>query len=362
VRSADSARRFFFLLLAAATVLFALVVRPLASALFLAAALAGVLTPVHRRLSARFGGRARLSAVAFTLGVVLVLLLPLVAFSIFAVGEASEGVRFVSKTMHEGGVTALVERLPSPARGLVQKGIDRLSGGDDADLASALQEHLGSQGGRAAAAVGATLSASGSLLFQTVMMLIAFYFLLLQGGALVDWIDDLSPLKRGQTRELLAEFKRVAYSVLLSAIVSGAAQAVVALGGFLIARVPHPIFFAGLTFFASFIPAVGAASVCLAAAALLFFTGHPYSALFLALWGVAIVGLVDNAIKPLLVKSGMQMNGAVVFFALIGGLSAFGGVGLLLGPLVVTLFLSLLGMYQRDFRTPHATTTKPSQS
>jgi len=360
VSTANSARRFFFLLLAAATVLFALVVRPLASALFLAAALAGVMAPLHRRLSARFGRRPRLSAVALTLGVVLVLLLPLVAFSIFAIRETSDGVRFVSKTLHEGGVSALVDKLPGPARGLVHKAIDRLSGGDEGDLADTLQEHLGAQGGRAAAAVGATLSASGSLLFQTVMMLIAFYFLLLEGGALVDWIDDLSPLKRGQTRELLAEFKRVAYSVLLSAIVSGAAQAIVALGGFLIARVPHPIFFAGLTFFASFIPAVGAGIVCLAAAALLFVTGHPYGALFLALWGIAVVGLVDNAIKPLLVKSGMKMSGAVVFFALIGGLSAFGGVGLLLGPLVVTLFLSLLGMYQRDFRTPHATTTKPT--
>ena len=359
--SPDSARRFFFLLLAAATVLFALVVRPLASALFLAAALAGVLAPLHRRLSARFGRRARLSAVALTLGVVLVLLLPLVAFSVFAVREATDGVRFVSRTMHEGGVTALVERLPPTVRGVVQKGIDQISDGEEGNLADALQEHLGSQGGRAAAAVGATLSASGSLVFQTAMMVIAFYFLLLEGRALVDWIDDLSPLKRGQTRELLAEFKRVAYSVLLSAIVSGAAQAIVALGGFLIARVPYPIFFAGLTFFASFIPAVGAGIVSLAAAGLLLVSGHPYGALFLAAWGIAVVGLVDNAIKPLLVKGGMKMNGAVVFFALIGGLSAFGGVGLLLGPLVVTLFLSLLAMYQRDFRPPHATTTKPAQ-
>ena len=70
--SADSARRFFFLLLAAATVLFALVVRPLASALFLAAALAGVLAPLHRRLSACLGRRARLAALAEGLDAVLV--------------------------------------------------------------------------------------------------------------------------------------------------------------------------------------------------------------------------------------------------------------------------------------------------
>lgn len=360
MKSPEPARRFFFLLLAAATILFALVVRPLASALFLAAVLAGVLSPVHRWLSVHLGKRPRLSGVGLVLGVSVILLVPVLAFSTFAIKEGTDGIRYVSQTVRGGGVTALVERLPAPVKSLVQKGLNRLSDEQERDLANAVQEKVSAQGGKAAAAVGATLSATGAVIFQAVMMLIAFYFLLLEGQALVSWIDDLSPLKRGQTRELLAEFKKVSYAVLLSTVITSAVQAIAALGGYLIGRVPHPIFFAGVTFFAAFIPAVGAGAVCLAAAALLFFTGHPYSALFLAIWGMAVVGLVDNAVKPLLIKGGMQMNGAVVFFALIGGLGAFGGIGLLLGPLVVTLFLSLLRMYQRDFRTPVPATAKPT--
>lgn len=359
--SPEPARRFFFLLLAAATILMALVIRPLASALFLAAVLAGVLWPAHQWVSARLGKRPRLSSAAFVTAVALVLLVPVVAFSTFAIKEGTDGIRYVSQTVRGGGVTALVERLPPPVKGLVQKGLDRLSDEQEQDLAGVVQERVTAQGGKAAAAVGATLSATGSLIFQAVMMLIAFYFLLLQGQALVTWLDELSPLRRGQTRELLAEFKRVSYSVLLSTVITSAVQAVAALGGYLIGRVPHPIFFAGVTFFAAFIPAVGAGAICLAAAGLLFVTGHPYAAGFLAVWGLAVVGLVDNAIKPLLIKGGMQMSGAVVFFALIGGLGAFGGVGLLLGPLVVTLFLSLLRMYQRDFRPAHTTITKPAR-
>jgi predicted PurR-regulated permease PerM len=127
-------------------------------------------------------------------------------------------------------------------------------------------------------------------------------------------------------------------------------QALAALVGYLIMRVPHPLFFAGVTFLVAFIPAVGAASVCLAAAALLFVSGHPYKALFLAGWGVLVVGLVDNVVKPLLVRSGMEMQGSVVFFALIGGLGAFGTVGLLIGPLAVAFVMALLRIYQRDFR------------
>jgi predicted PurR-regulated permease PerM len=91
------------------------------------------------------------------------------------------------------------------------------------------------------------------------------------------------------------------------------------------------VFFAGVTFFVAFIPAVGAGSACLGVALMLFVTGHAYAALFLALWALVVVALVDNLIKPLLIKHGMEMRGAVVFFSLIGGLAAFGAVGLLLG-------------------------------
>jgi predicted PurR-regulated permease PerM len=125
-------------------------------------------------------------------------------------------------------------------------------------------------------------------------------------------------------------------------------QAVAALVGYLISRVPHPVFFAGVTFFFALIPAIGAAAVCLFAALILLATGHPYMALFLAAWGIVVVGLIDNVVKPFLIK-GEEMGGAVVFFALVGGLSTFGMVGLLVGPLAVAAFLSLLRMYRRDF-------------
>ena len=72
------------------------------------------------------------------------------------------------------------------------------------------------------------------------------------------------------------------------------------------------------------------------------------AALFLALWGLLVVGMVDNVVKPLLVKRGMNMHGGLVFFSLLGGLSAFGTVGLIAGPLVVSFFLALVRIYQRD--------------
>ena len=214
------ARRFLCVLLLAATVLLALVVRPIASALFLATAMAGALWPMHQRLSKMLRNRRGLSAAALVLAAIVVLLGPIVAFSAFAITESSEGLTFLSDSVRSEGVAGLVEYLPTPLSRLAHQVLDRLPVQSEAVLARSIQKQLNAQVANAAKFVGATLSATGAFFFQTGMMLI---------------------------------------------------------------------------------------------------------------------------------RRGMHMNGAVVFFALVGGFSAFGGVGLLLGPLVVTLFLSLTRMYQRDF-------------
>jgi predicted PurR-regulated permease PerM len=148
---------------------------------------------------------------------------------------------------------------------------------------------------------------------------------------------------------LLAEFRRVTRSVLVSTIATAGVQAVAALLGYVITRVPVPIFFAAVTFFFALIPAIGAATVCVAAALLLLATGHPVAAIILAAWGILVVGLSDNVIKPMLAKRGMHMHGVIVFFSLLGGLSIFGPIGLLLGPLSVAFFLAVLRIYERDY-------------
>lgn len=345
----DSSRRGILVLLIAALVLLAVMVRPLFSALLLAAVLAALIWPLHQRFSQKIGGRVRLSAALWLFGVVTLILGPMVAFVVFAISEAIQGFTFLAETFRSGGMQGLIERLPAPLADVAGKASSFLATQGVGSLTEELRAQLGAHGANAALAASATLSTTSSFAFQLTMMLIAFYFFLLQGAALVDWLEKLSPLKQGQTHELLIEFKSVSCTVLVSTAVTSAAQAIAALVGYWVASVPHPIFFAGLTFAVACIPAVGAAVVCLLAALLLFVTGHPYAAVFLALWGVGVVGLVDNLIKPILIKSGMQISGAVVFFSLVGGMSAFGGVGLLLGPMVIALFLSLIRIYQRDF-------------
>ena len=334
--------RFFLALILAATLLLGLVIVPVDKELFLAAVFAGALWPVQQWLTRCVRGRRGVAAGVLTAAVLLLLVGPIAMMVTFIVRDGADGYRFVSEAVRSDDVAEMVEYLPAASRDFVRDAIDRMP----RDLGEIMGQV---DGGGAAAAVGKALAAGGSIAFHTILMLIALFFLLVRGDELVKWLDSVSPLRPGQTQELFATFKRVSFAVIASAGITAAAQAAAALVGFLIAQVPNPVFFALVTFFLAFIPAIGAAIVSLFAALLLLVTGHPYMALFLALWGLLVVGLVDNLIKPLLIRRGLEIHGAVVFFALIGGIAAFGAIGLLVGPLVVALFLVVLRIYHRDY-------------
>jgi len=342
------ARWVFIGLILLSLTLVAVVGRPFAEAFFLAAVLAGTLYRWQDRLSERLGGRRNVAASLLCVAVAIAILGPIAGVGAYAVKESVAGVRFVTETVRSEGMTGLLDRLPASLRELGHDVVARLPM-EPSELDEALQKQGADQGKKAAGVVTTALASTGAALLQTGMMLIALFFLLVDGGKLVSWIEQVSPLKPGQALELLREFRRVSGSVLISSIATAGVQAAAALVGYLIAGVPHPLFFTVITFFMAFIPAVGGGGVALLAALLLVVQGKVWLALFLAVWAVFVVGLVDNLVKPLLAKRGMQMHGAIVFFSLLGGLAAFGTVGLLLGPLIVSAFLALVRIYQRDF-------------
>ena len=370
-RTDVSARRALLIMLLLSLVLVLAVFRPLGAALFLAAVLAMVLWPLHQWLTLRLRGRSSAAAGILVAAIVALVLGPLVGLSAFVVNETADATRFVSETVRSEGTRGLLAKLPDPVEEQLTRLLSRLDA-DTGEVTKWVQHQVTQAGGSAALVVGAAVSATGSLLFQGVMMILALFFFLTNKEGILNWLDEASPLRPGQTRELFAEFVRVCKSVIVSTAATSLVQAIAALVGYLIARVPHPFFFFAVTFVIAFIPAAGAASVCLAAAAIQLVSGHPWAALFLAVYAFLVVGLVDNVVKPLLMKDSIRMHGAVLFFALLGGLAAFGAMGMLIGPLAVALFLAMLRIYQRDYsnepkereamRREHVGSTEPLES
>jgi predicted PurR-regulated permease PerM len=320
---------------AAATLLMAAVAFPLWRPLLIAAVLAGVLSPLYEGAVRRLGGRRSLGAALFTAATIVLILIPLALLAMIAVREAVSAVGLIRTTIASEGVEGLIARAPDSIEGWLHQLEKQLPSQIDR-----AQSQFGAGGRWALGAVSGALAVLARFGFKLAMMLIAYFFLLRDGHGLVDWLCEATPLPPGRVRQLMREFRTVARSVLGANFITGAAQAAIATGGFFIARAPSPIFFGLLTLFASLIPSVGTAIVTLPVAGLMLVLGHKWAALFLALWALVVVGLIDNLLRPILIRGGVQLHGALIFFSLIGALATFGAVGLFLGPLALVFFLA----------------------
>jgi predicted PurR-regulated permease PerM len=334
----------FGVLLAASIALVGGIFFTLWQPLLIAAVLAGTLSRFHDRLAARLKERRALSASILTLAVVLFLLVPLVILIVIGVDQAIGGVAFVRDALAIGGTPELIGKLPAPIRPVGTWAFELLH-----NRTSDLQSQVTNGGKVALAVVSGAVSATSSVLFDLAIFLIAFFALLTDGKRLVAWIQETSPMRNRQTVELFREFRLVSRTVVGSMMATAGVQAGAATVGYLIAGVPQAGFFGLLTFIASFVPSIGTAIVAVPIAGLLLLLGKTLAGVFLLCWSVLVVGLVDNLLKPLLMKGDMNLNGAVVFFSLIGGALLFGPVGLIVGPLALAFFLTMLRLAQRDF-------------
>ncbi len=345
--SEQHSRVLLVVLLVAAVALTGVIISPFWQAIFLAAVLAAALRPPMEWLALRLRGRRTLAAAIVTLALLFVVLLPLAGLGAIVVQQIADGIQWLRETIQSEGVRGLLERLPSA----VQRGAEellRLMPEPERQLRSL----AGQQGGQAAAAVGGLLAATGTVVFQTVMMLIAFFFFLTDGRRLVAWLDGNVPLRPGALRTLLEDFRQTSVSVLFATLGTAAIQTVVALAGYLVARAPKPLFLVLATFVMALVPAAGASIVVVVVGLLLLATGHPLAGGFLVVWGAGVVSISDNVARPFLLKGGMELHGGLVFFALLGGLAVFGGIGLVVGPLVLTFLVAALKLYRREFGEP----------
>jgi predicted PurR-regulated permease PerM len=313
--------------------------------LLLAAVLAGTLSPPNERLTEALGGRRTLSSALVTLGVVLLLLAPLSFVVAVVVKEARAAIAFVSRTLEQRGLQGLVARLPDRLGKWANQALTSTSLAKH-DFASELTNwpHVRQALDAAAGLLGST----SHLVLMTVLMLVAVFFLLRDGPALIGWTERTSRMPPGRVRSLLIELRGVSRSVLGAQLGSGLAQSVVVTIGYAIAGVPAPVVFGAVSLAASFIPIGGVSLVGVPLAALLWLAGRHGWAMFLAAWTVLLTGLIDNVLRPLLVRGTTNLNAGLVFFALLGGLAAFGSIGIVLGPLSLALFISVNSVEQHE--------------
>ncbi len=318
------------------------VIAPFWTSLFMAAVLAGALRRPMGWLTLKMKGHRTWAALLLTFMVLFAILLPLAGLGTLVVAEVLQGIQWVRGVLEGQGVSGLVHKLPEPLAQLAEQAVKSLP------TLQAQVEQLGRAGGQAAAAVGGIVVATTGMLLRTALMLVGLYCLLADGNRLIAWADENVPMKPGQLSHLLEEFRRTAASVLWASLATAVIQTAAGTVGYLISRAPVPLFLAIVTFVLALVPMVGGAIVVEAVGVVQLLSGHLISGIFLIIWGLAVVGVVDNLARPYLLKGGMELHGGIVFFALAGGVAAFGAFGLLLGPMAVTFLIAVMRLYRDD--------------
>lgn len=322
---------------------FALVVWPYFGAVFWAAVLALLFTPLYGRLLVKTRQR-RVPAALATLGVVLlIVILPLALVTASLAGEVaalvarvkSGNLDLVREFQH------IVAALPPWLTGL----LDRLGVGDFALLQDRLRDGLMQRGQAIAGrAFGYGQDAVDIVVAFFVSMYVLF-FLLLDGPRIVRQVERAIPLRQAETSRLLRQLAAVIRATVkgnvLVAIVQGA------LGGlaFWVLGVHAPMLWAVVMAFLSLLPAIGAALVWLPVALYLLGSGQVWQGLVLIAFGTFVIGLVDNVLRPILVGKEIQLPDYAVLVATIGGLAVFGINGFVIGPVIVEMFVVAWEMF-----------------
>lgn len=184
--------------------------------------------------------------------------------------------------------------------------------------------------------------------FNLVIVVFTLFFFLRDHERVLGTIRSFLPLSDENTD---AVFKRVLDAVNASVLGGGAvavAQGVLTILGFWAVGIPNPLLWGVVTAFCSFIPFVGAAAVWVPGTLVLIAQGRLGAALGLALWGALAISMVDNFIRPILVGDRTQLPTAVIFFSIMGGLQVFGFLGIIMGPVVLTVGLALVEIFRRE--------------
>jgi len=182
-----------------------------------------------------------------------------------------------------------------------------------------------------------------------MIVVIAFYFFLVDGPGMMQTLMKLSPMDDRHEQELIDEFERVSRAVVLATLAAAVAQGLLAGVGFYFAGVPSVFLLTLLTMVLAMIPFVGAAAVWVPVCAyLFFFENQIVTATVLAIYSMLIVSSADNVIKPLILHGQSNLHPLLALLSVLGGVTALGAIGILIGPMLVVFLQTLLGILRDE--------------
>jgi predicted PurR-regulated permease PerM len=331
-----------FALVVAAILGYALILifAPFALPMAWAAFLAFLLYPLNVRLRRRFRGK-EMAAGLLTALAPLVILLPLSALSIDFVSQISTLLQKLQKSASELDIKSFSDLQQFPWIARINTWLEANTGISAEQIQSWLISGTREVLKRAASVGGGFfLGALGSLLAFAIMLFLLFFFLR-DGDLMLARARRLIPLTEERKERLFRQLGGVTRAIVVGTSVTAILQGVLIGIGFTIASLPSPVVFGVLAALLSMLPVGGAAFVWGPAVIWLFFDGRWGFGIFMLVWGILLGGL-DNILRPMLISGRARISALAVFIGVLGGIPAFGAIGVIAGPVVLSLVLALI--------------------
>lgn len=336
----------FFVIFAITGFLFYRTMRPLFLSVGLAAFIAVLTWGPYCAVARWLGGRRRAAAAICTAGVFFLVVGPLVLTTYAIVNQGLDLAQTISEQpeLTETDADGLPGFVPKFLRSPIHKA---------QELVPISKEQLrgAASGGaqRAVGAVGGFVAGLTNVGVGIFLCILSLYYFYVDGESWLLRLRELLPLPQRHSTAFFREFRDVANAVFYGNFVTAMAQGVLGGIAFVIVGIPGAVVYGSLIALAGVLPLVGAVLVWGPAAIYLFSQGRIGAGVFMLLWGVFVVGTVDNILRPILTKGGLRMHPLLVFLSIFGGLAAFNFAGILLGPLFAALFLASVRIYAAEF-------------
>lgn len=328
---------FFIVFILAVITLSFFIFLPYLSILFLALVFAIIFNPVYEHILRWMKGRSTSASLLSVFIVLLVIVGPISFFGTLLFQDASNLYRDIVASDANGSIESSFAVIENAVSKFIPEANFRI-GADATDyIRQGLSWLLDN--------MSVFFSGFVKIVFGLFLMLLALFYFFRDGKKFVDALIALSPLADDSDERIMKKIVLAVNSVVRGHLVIGLVQGFLTGIGFAVFGMPNPILWGTVAAVASLAPTVGTSLVIIPAIAYLFITGHALAAFGLTAWGVLAVGLVDNLLGPILIERGVKIHPFLILLSALGGLSFFGPVGFLAGPVVLALLFTLLDIY-----------------
>jgi predicted PurR-regulated permease PerM len=324
---------FFFILFGIVSILTFLVYQPFFQVIALAVIFAVILNPFYKKILSLFGGRKGLSATFVLLVMLVFIATPLY----FLVGQVFNESQTLYASL-QGNETDFVAKFTAAVERPVRDVYPNFSLNLGTRLSSFAE--LVSQN------IGQLVSGTAFAVFEIFIVLVSLFFFLRDGERFISAIIKISPLDEQYDKEIFDKMQKTIHSVLRGALFIALIQGLLVGLGLFIFGVPNAALWSSFAAITALVPGVGTAIVIIPCVLYLTLIGSNAAALGVLLWGMLLVGLVDNVLAPIFYSKGIEVHQLFVFFAVLGGIAFFGPFGFLFGPVILSAFLALLHIYR----------------